>query len=172
MGARSSPLCLELCCVYVWLCQGGTMAVLISPQSSRAIPSDPRDPCGCRRPRSPHVHMAAAQQHPRALRGSVHRPETSHIISQLGQPKHGKQVVSAFPPTQTGPCTLELCCLTPFPPPIPSPLGCAFLASAWGRQESCNQETPAIHNQSFHPAAVLLHANHDCVIRACALGHS
>lgn len=135
MEARSSPLCLELCpCFYLWLCQRGTLPVLVShTESSSAIPSDPRDfPSECRRPRFPSAG-STWQLHSNVLVVCVEMyTDLKHpqIISQLGQPQVGKQVVNVFPPTHTGTCALELCCLILFPTPIPSALGCAFPASA------------------------------------------
>lgn len=135
MEARSSPLCLELCpCLSVSVPERDhSCACLTHTESSSAIPSDPRDfPSECRRPRFPSAG-STWQLHSNVLVVCVEMYtdlKQPQIISQLGQPQVGKQVVNVFPPTHTGTCALELCCLILFPIPIPSALGCAFPASA------------------------------------------
>lgn len=154
--------------VCLWLCQRGTIAVLISHTEQDAIPRDGSQgfpfrqegrslPCPVQ---AAHGSCTAASP---CSGGNVHRPETS-----TNHPKHGKQVVSVLPPMQTGLSPLDLCCLTLFPAPIPSPFSCAFAASAG------NPVTRRLlqSTSKVHPAAVLFHAKHDCVIRACATGHA
>lgn len=123
-----SPLCLELCpCLLVTVPEKGPLLCLSRTQSSSAIPSDPiAFPSESRRPRFPSAGTATSSW------SGCKCTQTWNIYksSPIWDSQNMGRSSECLPPTQTGPCTLELCCLTLFPTPILSPLGCAFPASA------------------------------------------
>lgn len=125
---QSVPCVLSSARVYLWLCQRRVHCCAYL--AHRAAVQFQVIPVPSLQRAGGPVFPVQAQQHPRGLGANVHRPETSTNHLPSGTAKTWEGVVSVFPPTQTGPCTLELCCLTLFPTPVLSPLGCAFPASA------------------------------------------
>lgn len=139
MEARSSPLCLELCCVCLWLCQRGTIAVLISLTEQQCNSRDGSQgfPSGRRTgaPFSQGSCTAASS----CSGGNVHRPETS-----TNHPNHGKQVVSVASHADRA-LHFEFVLLNSFY--CSNPLS-TWLCICSLCRESCHQETCAVHNQS------------------------
>lgn len=154
METRSSPLYLELCPCLLCLCQRGPIPVLIShtEQQFQGIPVSSLSAGG------PVFPVQAAQGSCTATAScsgaNVRRPETPTNHLPAGTAKTW-QVVSVFPPTQTGTCTLGFVLFDSF--------SCSSSLSTWPCISSlCSEgdENPVARRplQSItkvHPAAAL-----------------